>query len=182
MGQEEILKALSRVGELLDWPDSVEILLIGGAAGMITGQLAPDRTTLDCDVMHCSPAEAMQPVEDSAGKVAKEAGLPAGWLSSQPQQLDILPDGWRGRRKLVGKFGRLSVFAVGRSDLLATKFYANRAQDREDILAMKPTRDELAFVRGYLGMLRVPSRNANLDQVRSALRLLEAVEEETDDA
>jgi len=123
----------------------------------------------------------MGEVEEAARQAAKEMGLPANWLSSQAQQLDILPDGWRNRRELVGEFGALRVFAVGRADLLATKFYANRAQDREDILAMKPTRDELADVRAYLKMLHVPSRNANLDQVQSALRLVDAIDQDMED-
>ena len=182
LGQEEIQRALFRLGELLTWPDTVEILLIGGAAGMVTGELPPNRTTLDCDVIHCAPPEAMRPVEDAAREAAREMGLPESWLSSQAQQLDILPDGWRNRRELVGEFGSLRVFAVGRADLIATKFYANRAQDREDILAMRPTRDELVEVRAYLNLLRVPSRNANLDQVQSALRLVDTIDQDMKDA
>jgi hypothetical protein len=57
------------------------------------------------------------------------------------------------------------------------KFYANRPQDREDITAMKPSRDEIEYSRRYLHMLRVPSRQADLDQVVSAFQLADAIEE-----
>ena len=55
------------------------------------------------------------------------------------------------------------------------KFYANRTIDREDIVMMKPRLDELAFVQTYLNMLRVPSRQADLDQVTAALRRVRAM-------
>ena len=182
MRRTHILKALAWLGDRVEWEQPVEILLIGGAAGMITGQLAPDRTTLDCDVIDYTPAEAMQAVGIAARRVAQELGLPEGWLSSQARQLNILPDGWRNRRQHVGSFGKLRIYAVGRLDLLATKCYANRPEDREDILAMHPTGEELSFVRTYLTMLRVPSRQANLDQVESALRLVAALKGRFDDA
>lgn len=182
MPRNLILKALAHLGEELAWSRPIEILLIGGAAGMVTGQLASERTTVDCDVVDYAPAEAMQAVERAAARVAGEMGLPDGWLSSQARQLNILPDGWRSRRQHVGSFGQLHVYAIGRLDLLATKCYANRPQDREDIFAMQPTTGELEFVRTYLTMLRVPSRRANLDQVDAGLRLVDALQEGLGDA
>jgi len=49
-------------------------------------------------------------------------------------------------------------------------------QDRTDIQDMNPTADERAFARRYLDQLRVPNRLANLDQIQSALRFLDALE------
>jgi hypothetical protein len=57
------------------------------------------------------------------------------------------------------------------------KVYAGRMQDRGDVLDMKPTAEEVAFIRRYLDQLRVPRREANLDQIQSALRFLDALEE-----
>jgi hypothetical protein len=62
------------------------------------------------------------------------------------------------------------------------KCYANHTQDREDVQVMGPTREELAFVRTYLNMLRVPSRQANLDQVQWAITYVNALEEAYDDS
>jgi len=52
----------------------------------------------------------------------------------------------------------------------------SRMQDRTDIQDMNPTADERAFARRYLDQLRVPNRLANLDQIQSALRFLDALE------
>lgn len=178
MARNDILKALVQVGEHIEQDQPIEILLIGGAAGIITGELPGERTTLDCDVIDVVPPKALDRVEQAAREVAREMGLPEGWLSSQAQQLNILPDGWRQRRIHIGTFRGLHVYAIGRQDLLATKCYANRPQDREDIYTMGPRADELALVRTYLNMLRVPSREANLDQVDAALRFVAALKQE----
>ena len=90
-------------------------------------------------------------------------------------QLDVLPSGWRSRRVDIGSSNRLHVWCVGRLDLLAMKVYAGRMQDRDDVLSMHPTPEELAFIRRYLDQLKVPSRRANLDQVQSALRFVDAL-------
>ena len=70
----------------------------------------------------------------------------------------------------------LKVWSVGRRDLLATKVFAGRMQDRADVIDMHPTPEDLAFTRRYLDQLRIPSREANLDQVASALRFVAALE------
>ena len=175
LDKPNILKALERTGRLLDWPDPVEILLVGGAAGMTTGLFDETRNTQDCDVMCCVPSEATNAIIEAATQVAQEMSISRTWLNTQVQQLNILPDGWHTRRQKVGDFGKLHIFAAGRLDLLAMKFYANRTIDREDIVMMKPRLDELAFVQTYLNMLRVPSRQADLDQVTAALRRVRAM-------
>jgi hypothetical protein len=174
MTGNDIKSHLARLAEVLSFPDAVEILLIGGAAGVLTGQLAASRTTVDCDVIEYLPKLAQQAVLDAAVTVASERGLPDDWLNSRAMQLNILPDGWRTRKVLVYCYGQLKVFALSRKDLIATKFYAGHPRDLEDIAAMSPTADELSFARIYLGMLRVPSRQAHLDQVETATHLLEA--------
>jgi len=170
-----LLRALQRTGELLDWPGDVEILLIGGAAGLIAGWLPNSRTTIDCDVIRFHPQEAHQAVVDSAGQVARELDLPDAWLSDQAARLNILPDGWRSRRRPVGHWGKLHVLALSRKDYLALKVYAGRPQDRQDVVQMGISREEAEFVERYLKMLTVPSRQANLDQVRSAQTFLAAI-------
>ncbi|MEN8127149.1 MAG: DUF6036 family nucleotidyltransferase [Planctomycetota bacterium] len=177
MHSHKILNALEKTSTYLQWNSPVEILLIGGAAGMLTGQLSPERITLDCDVMHCIPKQAQEAILTAAVQVAAEQGLPENWLNSKAMQMNILPDGWQSRRVFIAEFGQLKIYAVGRLDLLAMKFFANRPQDREDIVHMKPAPDETDYIRKYLNMLRLPSRQADLDQVVSALKLVDAIEE-----
>lgn len=96
--------AFRRLGELVAYHRKIEILLVGGAAGMVTDVLPAGRTTSDCDVMVYMPQEALAAVEAAAGHVAEEMGLAAHWLNSDVQlRRDALPDGWESRRMLVGR-------------------------------------------------------------------------------
>jgi hypothetical protein len=172
-----ILDNLASLGEHLPASNPVEILLIGGAAGMLTGQFTAARTTTDCDVINTVPIESQQAILDAAAQTAAQLELPKAWLNFQAMQLDILPDGWHTRKVHIATFGPLSIYALSRKDLLATKFYASHVRDREDIQDMAPAGEELAFVRTYLNMLRVPSRHADLDNVQRALLYLDAWED-----
>jgi hypothetical protein len=173
-----VLRALKMVGELLDWPGQVEILLVGGFAGMATGVLKPDRTTGDCDVADFAPSEAATTVERAAQTVAARMSLPEEWFSDQARQFNILPDGWRSRRRHIATYGKLTIYAVGRLDLLAMKVFAHRMPDRLDVAEMRITPDEIDFVRKYLSMLKVPSRKADLDQIAAAEKYLGLLEEQ----
>jgi hypothetical protein len=181
MGPHDIRKYLQRLGEILSVEAEIEILLIGGAAGMLTDQFSPSRTTTDCDVIRYNPADSQERVLDAAKRVAAEYQLPEAWLNSKAMQLDILPDGWQFRKVHVDTFDSLKVYALSRKDLLATKFYAGHPRDVEDIDAMQPDADELAFAGTYLNMLRVPSRQANLDGVARGMMLLRAMEGDSDE-
>ncbi len=181
MARQKIIKMLRTLGEHLPSDIKFDILLIGGAAGVLTEQLPLNRTTTDCDVMFYRPETAGNAILAAVRQVAAQEKLPTNWLNFEAMQLDILPHGWHTRQVHVADFGPLHVYAVSRRDLLAMKCYANHTQDREDVQAMKPTREELAFVRTYLNMLRVPSRQANLDQVHWGLTYVHALEEAHDD-
>ncbi|MBL0870483.1 MAG: hypothetical protein IBJ18_07910 [Phycisphaerales bacterium] len=98
--------ALERLGQRLSFRTEVELLLVGGAAGMLTGVLPAGRTTTDCDVMVYAPEDATWAVESAAAEVAKDLGLPPTWLNSQVQiRRDVLPDDWQSRRVWVGSWG-----------------------------------------------------------------------------
>ena len=173
---------LNALGKHLPPDIEVDILLIGGAAGVLTEQLPLSRTTTDCDVMYYRPEDAGNTILAAVQQVATQEKLPPNWLNFEAMQLDILPHGWHTRQIHVADFGPLHIFAVSRRDLLAMKCYANHAQDREDVQAMRPTPEELGFVRTYLNMLRVPSRHANLDQVEWGITYVNALEEAHDDS
>jgi len=68
----------------------------------------------------------------------------------------------------VGHFGRLTVYAAGRLDLIAMKFYAGRPQDIEDLIDLSPTPDERKFVREHIAQLGNGGR---------VLRTLERIDE-----
>ncbi|MFI4912492.1 MAG: DUF6036 family nucleotidyltransferase [Sedimentisphaeraceae bacterium JB056] len=170
---EKILKALYQTDQCMKWEgDKVELLLIGGAAAILSGLLPQERVTQDCDVMDYTPSDANDAIVEAAAKAAEKEGLPENWLSFQAMGLDVLPDGWRVRRQLICEFDKIKIYAASRIDLIAMKFYANRPQDREDILNMRPTKDELSYIEKYLNMLKLPKRKADLDQIVDALRLV----------
>lgn len=181
MEADEIAKRLQRLSEKLQLDEDVEMVLVGGAAGMLTGQLSPDRVTMDCDVIRCIPGRHFASIQRAARKLAQQENLPPNWLNDDVSNLDILPDGWRTRRVQIGRYARLTISCVSRKDLIAMKFLAGHPRDVEDIQAMAPNAEELAFARTYLNMLRVPSRRADLDQIQSSVKLLEAFQGSTND-
>lgn len=176
MNATKVEEALRLLGEALTLDTDVEILLVGGAAGMVTGVFRSDRTTNDCDVMVCSPDDMLCILEDTASRLAPELGLTSGWFNSRVQlRLDTLPGGWRERRIHVGLYGRLFVYAASRPDLLAMKVFSGRTQDIEDLHDMSIREDEATFVHAYLDSL--PPRGTPMDQIEQARRLLEGLHE-----
>ena len=144
-------EAFAALGAMFTWHQDVEILIVGGAAGMITGALPPERTTGDCDVMRYDPPAVWAALEATAQLVAQHLGLPPKWLNSDVQlRADALPQGWRSRRIWVGTYGRLTVYAISRLDLIGMKFLAHRPADLEDLTSLGVIREELDFVNQYL--------------------------------
>jgi hypothetical protein len=175
MNASKVEQALSTLGKRFSYHTEVELLLVGGAAGMLTGLLPPARTTTDCDVIAYVPEDAMGAVELAAARVASELGLPETWLNSDVQlRRDALPDDWQARRIVIGAWGQLRVFAVSRIDLIAMKVLAGRPQDLEDVHSMKPRRDDVEFVRRYLDGL--PAKGTMVKEIDEARELLESLE------
>ena len=171
MNTSTVERALRRVGELLDYHTDVEILLVGSAAGIVTGVLAPSRLTADCDVMVYMPPDSMSSVEIAAERVADELELPPNWFNSDVSiRIDALPDGWERRKVLIGMFGRLRVYAASRSDLIAMKVLSGRDQDIEDLQEMRIRQDDLDFVFDYLDSLE--SKGTSGQQIEQARTLL----------
>ena len=76
-----IRAALLRTGQNLTVSRSVEIVLLGGAAAVLTGQLPGTWTTGDVDLLACQRPEDRDAVLDAAAQAARELGLPPSWLS-----------------------------------------------------------------------------------------------------
>ncbi len=134
-----LVALLRELGQQAQSCPPVELTLVGGSAGMLTGQLPVERTTIDFDVIRTEPEQGMIWLRPLAAELAREWGLPEDWFSDQVAALDVLPSGWRKRRVLAGQFGNLCVWCVGRLDLLSMKAYAGRMQDRADLRDMKPS-------------------------------------------
>lgn len=145
MERGELIQALERLGTLC--AAGTEIVLAGGAALILAGYI--ERGTDDGDVIHSEPKLAE--LEDVLATVAEERDLPDDWLDDGVKAwADVLPPDFLDRMEEVGAFGNFRVRRLGRLDLLVMKFFALRAQDLEDISAMAPVEEEIAFVRFQL--------------------------------
>jgi hypothetical protein len=180
-----IIKALRLTGDKLDWPGAVEIVIAGGAAGMLLGIWSSDRVTEDCDIVEISPpTQPRRAVMQAARDAADAIGLSPDWLNDHFMTfgtLDTLPDGWRQRCVKIDTFGKLEVTSVGRQDLLAMKLYAGRTQDIQDIHAQIEllTAKDIAFMRAYLHSLKQPwRRHIKPDQLARAFLVLAEIEKE----
>ncbi len=181
----DLLCALRRTGEILDWPQVIEVAIVGGAAGMLLGLWPGVRVTEDVDIADISPpSQPRRALLQAAREVAEELGLSPQWLNDDFLSfgtLDTLPDGWRGRSVRIGVFGKLRVICPGRQDLLAMKVYAGRPQDMEDVLSCAETitAEDLDFFRAYLESLRGRHRrNIRADQLARGFAFLDLLSEE----
>lgn len=150
LGQFALNQALAALGERLH--GRTEIVLGGAGALILTGDL--QRTTSDCDVLYSNPGIGQ--LHDDIRAVAHRLGLPSGWLNGSVQSyLDILPPDYRSRLRSLPMPGSLHVFVLHRQDVIVMKLFAGRSLDLEDIAALAPTTEELAFARTQLPRLRL---------------------------
>jgi hypothetical protein len=149
-----IRQALAMLGERLPLARDVELLIVGGAAGVPSGELPRSWTTADVDLIHCTLPGDRDLVLAGSADVARELSLPGSWLSEDVGLYAwTLPDNWESRRVLVGTFGRLRVYAAGRLDLIAMKLIAHRERDLEYLARMRVKAEEREFVLRYLDSL-----------------------------
>ena len=154
----------------------VRIVLVGGVAGMLLGVLQPNRTTADCDVIEVTPEADWPRVQKAAHQVAKDLGLPKDWLNRDCGIFQYrLRLGWQSRLVKMEQFGSLEVFLLSRIDLFCHKICSakKRAQDRDDLTAMRPTAEEIAIAEEHLNRLEQEFRDGEeFDWERQFLQTL----------
>jgi hypothetical protein len=123
------------------------------------------------DALKVIPPGQWDRLQDAAAEVGREMGLPADWLNRDAGLFaEALPSDWEIRRVDVGRFGALQVWAIGRLDLIAMKFYSHRYQDREHLAIMHVTKEELEFVLQYLDSLTARADPGKLEMARHMAR------------
>jgi len=159
MDRTQAIEALKATGARLDRAGKVQgvtVILGGAVAAMVTAGMSASRVTHDCDVIVSEPDDQWQSVQQAAQEVAAQRGLPPDWLNRDAGMYAyLLPLGWRERCQAVGQFGPLEVLAISRRDLMAMKLMgaAVHPQDLEDIVAMRPTAEDVTFLHKHLDRL-----------------------------
>lgn len=155
---------------------TVELLLVGGAGGVLAGYLPRQRTTQDCDIMVWSPPDedVWQDLERVAMELATELGLPERWLSRAAGVFDhrLLP-GWEARRIEILQHAGLRLCAPARVDYLATKLLAGRDVDVDDVINMRMSAAEADEIRA--AFVAWDPEHFAAGTIASAIELLEAI-------
>jgi len=146
------------------------IVVVGGAALGLLGVV--ERTTEDVDVIAVSDPAAGAPsrrrlrtsepfppaLEAAIGRVTRDFGLPRDWINSMVarQWQPGLPPGF-AERVTWRSYGALDVGLAGRRDLIFLKLFAAVDQPGpanrhfEDLLALRPSREELEAAAQWVG-------------------------------
>jgi hypothetical protein len=150
MRRDDFLHAFRLLGAR--FPTPVRLVIAGGSAMILAGYI--DRDTGDGDVIETSLklSELQRYIEE----VAEELGVNAAWLNDGVRAWrDLLPPDFAMRLEPVGAFGNLTVQRLGRKDMILLKIAAARPRDLDDLQALRPTVEEIAFVRGQLDRIAV---------------------------
>jgi len=161
--------------------EKIRLYLVGGTAGLLSGLLSGTRSTGDVDVTDTEPSRAWEAIVQAAAEAAKELDLPETWLNNKCSMYAwYLPLGWKGRCVLARTYGPLEVWLLDRRDFIAAKIVSapKRPQDFEDLLAVGPSEEELAFAEENLD--RVERESPDPDQsFEDARAILDALRGET---
>lgn len=170
------LRATGRAMETAGVRCPIIIVIGGSVAGLLANDLEPPRTTDDCDVIWSKPLDQWSMIEAAASRVADEFGLPRTWLNDDSRvHAWSLPIGWRNRCQLVERTGPLEVLRLDRFDLIASKVMSApaRPHDLEDLLHLRPTRDELLRLAEHLDRLEAEDLDrTTYDEQRGILGFL----------
>ncbi|MCM8539265.1 MAG: DUF6036 family nucleotidyltransferase [Lentisphaeraceae bacterium] len=150
-----------------------ESIIIGGAALLTMGII--NRATRDVD---CLDPKIDEKIKEVSIKFAHQEGLDENWLNNGPEDLKSdLPTDWKERIIEIYKGKSITLWTLGRIDLLRTKLYAycDRQQDLQDCILLAPTEEELNEIRPWL-----LERDANPDWPDHVNNSLENLKEEMD--
>lgn len=138
---------------LSDREIAFEAIVVGGAALALLGLIA--RETRDFDVLEPHLPEV---ILEASQAFAKDLGdhrviLRDDWLNNGPSSLaDVLPDGWRNRLQVLYRGQAITLWSLGRSELIMSKIFAlcDRGTDLTDCLVLQPTTEELGVAASWL--------------------------------
>lgn len=132
-----------------------EAVIMGGGALAIMG--ITDRVTRDID---CVAPEIPQQIKNASEKFCQDfpnLGLDKNWLNNGPISIiKDLNEGWKDRSTLIFKGTAVTLYSLGRIDLIKTKLWAlcdRSTVDLQDLLKLKPTLSEINDARNWVIIL-----------------------------
>lgn len=174
LGADQLLRALHALAAALPPSPRGELIVIGGAAGVLSGHLPATRMTADLDVIEVTPPELLDLCCYHAPQISILIGISASWFDATPLTMQAaMLDGWRDRTESIGHFGCLHVKTVGRLDLIALKLLAGRERDLADLSALQVTTTECTAVAESLPALL--GRGVSPDSITAAIALARAL-------
>jgi Nucleotidyltransferase of unknown function (DUF6036) len=132
---DSLLQMLRELGTRITAPAT---LTIGGSLALMLDALIV-RATDDAHVVDEIPA-ALRQEHALLGELASRYGLKLTHFQSH-----YLPDGWHGRIRSLGRFGKIDAFVVDSLDVLVGKLFSKRTKDLDDIRAAWPLMDQATF-------------------------------------
>lgn len=129
-----------------------EAIIIGGAALNVMDII--NRQTRDVDFLDPNIPDDIKTLSIQFAKDNPELALSAEyWINNGPRTLiRDLPSGWRNEIQKIFSGRALTLWTLGRLDLLRTKLYAcaDREIDFQDCIALKPTKHELLVCKEWV--------------------------------
>ena len=148
MSRDGLLTAFRALARTLREP--VSLTLGGSSALILTGAL--QRPTADGDVIESSPDLGRLSLTVRQVEAVEE--IPAGWLNGSIQSYAyVLPPDYRARLVRLPPFdprGLLTVSLLSRQDVILMKVFGQRPRDVQDVVVLRPTPNELAFVEAQI--------------------------------
>ncbi len=142
------LTALNEELEMINFKTTIYIcggaeLILLGYENRFTSDIDAIMDSMDSDLVIC------------INKVNKKLNLSGFWLNNQVAPIGKkLGRGWKKNTTLLFSKSHLKIKGLSRQDLISTKLSAligrNTPRDEEDILWIKPTKQELKVAREYV--------------------------------
>ena len=150
MMKNQIIEAIEELDrELAKLNEKRELIACGGAALSVMG--VTSRETRDLDVIIPILDEVLLKCSHA---VAAKTGLDSEWLNNGPSGfVKDLEKGFELRTEVIFKGTNLTVRALGRKDLIATKLQGLCDRDEvdlNDLVMMKPIVQEIESLRPWL--------------------------------
>lgn len=142
MNKELLIQALLKLDKAASEKQIRCHFTVCGGASLILQGIAL-RSTVDIDIIEpLIPSTLVEDIEI----IADELGISKDWVNMGPNSiLSDLPADWKNHITPLFEGGNITIYSLGRRDLIFTKFWAmcDRQQDLVDLISLSPSLDEI---------------------------------------